>query len=41
MPLERKDILDIASLSRQEILLILDTAESMKEISELYLKNFD
>jgi len=38
MPLERKDILDIASLSRQEIQLILDTAESMKEISERPIK---
>lgn len=38
MPLERKDILDIASLSRQEIQLILDTAEGMKEISERPIK---
>ncbi len=38
MPLERKDILDIESLSQQEIQLILDTAESMKEISERPIK---
>ncbi len=38
MPLERKDILDIASLSQQEIQLILDTADSMKEISERPIK---
>jgi aspartate carbamoyltransferase catalytic subunit len=38
MPLEKKDILDIASLSVPEITLILDTAESMREISERPIK---
>lgn len=38
MPLERKDILDMASLSVAEIQLILDTAQSMKEISERPVK---
>ncbi len=38
MPLERKDILDITSLSVEEIELILDTAESMREISERPIK---
>jgi aspartate carbamoyltransferase catalytic subunit len=38
MPLDRKDILDIASLSTEEIQLILDTAESMRDISERPIK---
>jgi aspartate carbamoyltransferase catalytic subunit len=38
MALEKKDILDIASLSVEEIQLILDTAESMREISERPIK---
>jgi len=38
MPLEKKDLLDIASLSAEEIQLILDTAESMREISERPIK---
>ena len=38
MPLQRKDILDIESLSVQEIELILDTADGMKEISERPIK---
>ncbi|MCJ8503054.1 aspartate carbamoyltransferase catalytic subunit [Desulfatitalea alkaliphila] len=38
MPLERKDILDMESLSVEEIQLILDTADSMKEISERPIK---
>jgi aspartate carbamoyltransferase catalytic subunit len=38
MPLDRKDILDITSLSTEEIQLILDTAESMREISERPIK---
>jgi aspartate carbamoyltransferase catalytic subunit len=38
MPLTRKDILDIASLSVEEIQLILDTAENMREISERPIK---
>ncbi|MDA8140363.1 MAG: aspartate carbamoyltransferase catalytic subunit [Desulfobacteraceae bacterium] len=38
MPLENKDILDMASLSVPEINLILDTAESMREISERPIK---
>ncbi len=33
MQFNRKDILDIASLSAEEILFILDTADKMKEIS--------
>jgi aspartate carbamoyltransferase catalytic subunit len=38
MPLDRKDILDITSLSVEEIQLILDTAESMRDISERPIK---
>ncbi|RJQ70869.1 MAG: aspartate carbamoyltransferase catalytic subunit [Desulfobacteraceae bacterium] len=38
MPLNKKDILDIASLSVEEIQLILDTADSMREISERPIK---
>jgi aspartate carbamoyltransferase catalytic subunit len=38
MPLNRKDILDMSSLSVEEIQLILDTAESMREISERPIK---
>lgn len=38
MPLEKKDILDIASLSVDEIELILDTAENMRDISERPIK---
>jgi aspartate carbamoyltransferase catalytic subunit len=38
MPLQRKDILDISSLSVEEIQLVLDTAESMREISERPIK---
>ena len=38
MGLETKDILDLASLSREEIRLILDTAENMREISERPIK---
>ncbi|MBW2192963.1 MAG: aspartate carbamoyltransferase catalytic subunit [Deltaproteobacteria bacterium] len=38
MPFTRKDILDMASLSVDEITMILDTAESMKEISERPVK---
>jgi len=38
MQLSGKDILDMASLSAEEIELILDTADSMKEISERPIK---
>lgn len=38
MQLKKKDILDIESLSVEEINLILDTAEGMKEISERPIK---
>ena len=38
MPLANKDLLDIASLSAEEIELILNTAESMREISERPIK---
>lgn len=38
MRFAKKDILDIASLSAEEIELILNTAESMKEISERPVK---
>ncbi|KJS28476.1 MAG: aspartate carbamoyltransferase [Desulfatitalea sp. BRH_c12] len=38
MPFDKKDILDIASLSVEDIQLILDTAESMREISERPIK---
>ncbi len=38
MQLSRKDILDMASLSVEEIELILDTADTMKEISERPIK---
>ena len=38
MEFNRKDILDIASLSREEITFILDTAEKMREISERPIK---
>lgn len=38
MPLEKKDILDMDALSVQEIQLILDTADNMKEISERPIK---
>lgn len=38
MQFPKKDILDMASLSAEEITLILDTAENMKEISERPIK---
>ena len=38
MPLEKKDILDLEALSQEEIALILDTAQSMKEVSERPVK---
>jgi aspartate carbamoyltransferase catalytic subunit len=38
MPFDKKDILDIASLSVEDIQLILDTAENMREISERPIK---
>ncbi len=38
MALENKDVIDLASLSADEIQLILDTAESMREISERPIK---
>ena len=38
MPLEKKDILDISALSPADIQLIMDTARSMKEISERPIK---
>ena len=38
MPFEKKDILDMDSLDPDEISLILDTAEGMKEISERPVK---
>ncbi|MBW2195403.1 MAG: aspartate carbamoyltransferase catalytic subunit [Deltaproteobacteria bacterium] len=38
MKFEKKDILDIESLSRDEIGLILDTADSLKEISSRAIK---
>ncbi len=38
MPFEKKDILDINSLEPDEIALILDTAQGMKEISERPVK---
>ena len=38
MPLEKKDLLDIESLTPEEIHLILDTSESMKEISTRDIK---
>ncbi|MEZ4527802.1 MAG: aspartate carbamoyltransferase catalytic subunit [Desulfobacterales bacterium] len=38
MQFSRKDILDMASLSAEEITLILDTAERMKEISQRPVK---
>ena len=38
MALERKDILDLTSLSTDEIQLILDTADNMREISERPIK---
>jgi aspartate carbamoyltransferase catalytic subunit len=38
MPLEKKDILDMDALSVQDIQLILDTADNMKEISERPIK---
>lgn len=38
MGLEKKDVIDLASLSVDEIQLILDTAESMREISERPIK---
>ncbi|MBR9979671.1 MAG: aspartate carbamoyltransferase catalytic subunit, partial [Desulfatitalea sp.] len=38
MPLDRKDILDMESLTVDEIQLILDTADSMREISERPIK---
>ena len=38
MALNKKDILDLASLSVAEIQLILDTAETMREISERPIK---
>lgn len=38
MPFEKKDVLDIDSLEPDEISLILDTAQGMKEISERPVK---
>jgi aspartate carbamoyltransferase catalytic subunit len=38
MQFEKKDILDMESLSADEIMLILDTAEKMKEISQRPIK---
>jgi aspartate carbamoyltransferase catalytic subunit len=38
MEFNRKDILDIASLSKEEISFILDTADKMREISERPIK---
>lgn len=38
MRFDKKDILDIQSLSREEITLILDTAQGMKEISQRPVK---
>lgn len=38
MPLNRKDLLDIASLSAAEITEILDTAASLKQVSERQVK---
>ena len=38
MRFEKKDILDIGSLSREEITYILDTAQGMKEINERPVK---
>jgi aspartate carbamoyltransferase catalytic subunit len=38
MALAKKDILDLASLSPEEIQLILDTAENMREISDRPIK---
>ena len=38
MGLEKKDVIDLASLSVEEIRLILDTANSMREISERPIK---
>lgn len=38
MALQSKDVIDLASLSVDEIQLILDTAESMREISERPIK---
>lgn len=38
MRFDKKDILDIQSLSREEIAMILDTAQGMKEISERPVK---
>ncbi len=38
MGLEKKDVIDLASLSVEEIRLILDTATSMREISERPIK---
>jgi aspartate carbamoyltransferase catalytic subunit len=38
MALQNKDVIDIASLSVDDIQLILDTAESMREISERSIK---
>ncbi len=38
MKFEKKDILDIESLSRDEVGLILDTADSLKEISSRAIK---
>ena len=38
MALAKKDILDLASLSAEEIRLILDTADNMREISDRPIK---
>ncbi|MCP4372724.1 MAG: aspartate carbamoyltransferase, partial [Deltaproteobacteria bacterium] len=38
MPFEKKNILDMASLSVDEINMILDTADRMKEISQRPVK---
>lgn len=38
MKLDRKDLLGLEELSREELLMILDTAEPFKEISQRYIK---
>ncbi|NNK85709.1 MAG: aspartate carbamoyltransferase, partial [Desulfobacterales bacterium] len=38
MQFKKKNILDMASLSVEEITMILDTAENMKEISQRSVK---
>ena len=39
MRFDKKDILDINSISKEEIVMILDIAKGMKEISEKYKKS--